>query len=93
MLAWQRTALSLGVASAVGIRLTIADLGVVSVVAGALGIALAVTAYLSASVRYRRTHRGLVDEERLVTSGRTMVAVAGAGTLLAVTALTWVVVR
>ena len=90
--AWRRTALSMGVASAVGLRLTIADFGPAAVVIGISGVALSLAAYIGASVRYRRAHRSLTTSAMLTTGGTTMTLVAAAGGLLAATALAWVVV-
>ncbi len=87
LLAWRRTTLSLGLASAVGLRLTVGDLGALSVVLGAAGVVLSFGAYLLAAARYRRAHNSLSQRGELTSGGLTVTAVAVVSVLLASLAL------
>ncbi len=85
LLAWQRTALSLAVGSAVLLRLTFEELNVVAVVGCGLSLALATWVFLESKLRYaqaagvrgRFRHRG----------GRAVSFLAVATVLLATTEL------
>lgn len=54
LLAWRRTALSLGLAGVVAARLTLDSYGPAAVTLGVAGLLLAAAAYLAAARRYRR---------------------------------------
>lgn len=56
LLAWRRTALSLGLAGVLAVRLTLDRHGPAVVVLGLLGLGLAGAAYLAANGRYRRAN-------------------------------------
>ncbi|WP_233563810.1 DUF202 domain-containing protein [Cryobacterium tepidiphilum] len=87
-LAWQRTILALGVASAAGIRYVAEEAGVVAVVAGIVGLGLAIAAYFGAKVRYRRAHDELVQRGTLHSaSAWALAALAASAFMLAVLAL------
>lgn len=94
LLAWRRTTLALAVGNAVAIRYLAEVLGGAAVVLGVAGLALAGVAWVVADRRYRRAHRGLVRERRLVTDGTlpallaaSVLAAGASGVLLLVT--TW----
>jgi uncharacterized membrane protein YidH (DUF202 family) len=69
LLAWRRTALALGVACAIAVRFTVPDFGAGAIVAGVLGLALAVAAYFGAGYRYRRALQSLQQCASLHTVG------------------------
>ena len=92
LLAWRRTALSLAVASAIGMRLTITDFGGLAIFVGTVGIVLSVAAYIGADARYRRAHRTLTESASLSIGGTSLTAVALSSILLAGLALAWLVV-
>lgn len=77
LLAWRRTCLAFGAASAVAVRFTVEVAGPVAVLLGAVGVGLAVAAYLAAARRYRRGHRSLTEDGSLPTGGAPL-ALAGA---------------
>ena len=91
LLAWRRTALALGVGSAVGARLTLPVLGAGAVVLGLAGAAAAFAAYVSASRRYHRSHRSLTAGDGLPTGGAPLALVAATAGALSVGALVYVV--
>ena len=57
LLAWRRTALSLALASAVAVRLTLESYGSAAAAIGVGGVLLAGASYLVADRRYRATRR------------------------------------
>jgi uncharacterized membrane protein YidH (DUF202 family) len=69
LLAWQRTALSLGLASAASIKVLAAHGGPVVLALGVVGMALAAATYLAANHRYRRARATLVAGGTLEPSG------------------------
>ena len=69
-LSWMRYALSLGVAGAFGVRITMTSLGLAGVIIGLVGIALALSAAAIAGSRYRRAVRELYAFGRLEGDGR-----------------------
>lgn len=87
LLAWRRTTLSLGLASAVGLRLTVSELGAGAIIVGAVGVVLSVAAYVLAALRYRRAHGGLTSSGSLPNGGLTMAAVALVSVLLGLLAM------
>jgi hypothetical protein len=92
LLAWRRTTLSLALVSAIGLRLTVQELGAPALVAGALGIAFASFGYLAASARYRRAHLRLTSDARLPNGGFAMASVALATVMLGLLGLAAIVV-
>jgi uncharacterized membrane protein YidH (DUF202 family) len=90
LLAWQRTALALAVGSVAGARLALPVLGAVAVGVGVLGAAAALSAYLAAGVRYRRSHHALVTGESLPGGAVPLLALTAAAVLIAVAALAYV---
>jgi uncharacterized membrane protein YidH (DUF202 family) len=91
LLAWRRTALALGVGSAVGARLALPVLGAGAVVLGLLGAVAAVAAYAAASRRYQRAHRALTAGGGLPTGGAPLALMAATAGALAIGALLYVV--
>ena len=89
LLAWQRTALFLGAASAVALRLTAPEFGPLAIVVGGASIVLSFAAYIGASERYRRVHASLVRSEQLRTGGLTLAFVSTATVAVAGLALVW----
>ncbi|MGO1770568.1 MAG: DUF202 domain-containing protein [Microbacterium sp.] len=59
LLAWRRTCLSFAVASILVARYTIEEFGMIGLFLGIASAGLAVAAYLSAAVGYRRVHAAL----------------------------------
>jgi putative membrane protein len=90
LLAWRRTALALGVGSAVGARLALPVLGSGAVVVGVLGVLAALVSYVAASRRYHRAHRALTSGDRLPTGGAPLAVTAGAVGALALAAMAYV---
>jgi uncharacterized membrane protein YidH (DUF202 family) len=87
LLAWRRTALALGVGSAVGARLALPVLGAGAVVLGLLGALTALAAYVAASRRYRRAHRALTGGAGLPTGGAPLALTAATAAALGIGAL------
>jgi uncharacterized membrane protein YidH (DUF202 family) len=90
LLAWRRTALALGVASAVEARLALPVLGAGAVVVGVLGVLGAAAAYVAAGRRYRRAHRTLTAEAVLPTGGAPFAVLAATAGVLALGGLVYV---
>ena len=81
LLAWQRTALALAIASAIAIRLLAVEIGPAGVAIGIAGLVLAAVAYATAGRRYRRAHLELTGGLRLPDAG-VVIAIVGAATLV-----------
>jgi uncharacterized membrane protein YidH (DUF202 family) len=81
LLAWQRTALSLAIVSAVAIRVLAVEIGPAGVAIGIAGLILAAVAYAVAWRRYRRAHLALTRGARLPDAG-VVIAIVGAATLV-----------
>lgn len=77
LLAWRRTCLALAAGNAVAIRYLSDALGAWATLLGVVGLAMSATAWVIATVRYRRAHAGLVRDGLLVTDGRLVALVAG----------------
>lgn len=92
LLAWRRTVLGVAVGFLLGARLLFEELGAVAVVGGLVGIALALAAYLAASVRYRRARRAIDGERRVPRGGAGFALLAGSVALLAATGVAFVAV-
>ncbi|WP_309615435.1 DUF202 domain-containing protein [Salinibacterium sp.] len=92
LLAWRRTALSLALASAVGMRIAVGEFGAAAVVVGSAGVLLSIAGYLGASIRYRRIYRSLAADGVLATGGRPLAAIALAAVILGAVALSWLLV-
>jgi len=80
-LSWMRSALSLGVAGAFAVRITMPSLGLAGAIIGLVGIALALSAAAIAGSRYRRVVRELYAFGRLEGDGRVM-ALASASAMV-----------
>jgi uncharacterized membrane protein YidH (DUF202 family) len=93
LLAWRRTCLTLGVASAVAVRLMAPEFGAVVVTIGLAGIFSAATAYVLASHRYRRAHVSLTETAVLGSGGRSLALLFGLVLLLNAIGLAYVINR
>jgi len=94
LLAWRRTCLALAVGSAVATRVTSVEFGVVGLIVGLVGLALAAVAWLAATRRYRWAHDGLPrDHPQLPRDGLLVAATSGAALLVSLSALVVVVGR
>jgi uncharacterized membrane protein YidH (DUF202 family) len=69
LLAWRRTCLSFALTSLVAVRFTVGVLGTTAVIAGLLGVGLAVLAYTLTAWGYRRTHAALHTKGALSHGG------------------------
>lgn len=92
-LAWRRTGLAVAVGSIAGTRLLVPTLGAWAVVAGLLGLGLAVLLVLGSTRRVRRAQAALLQDGNLACGpgGRLVAAVCLACTSLGVAALAMVV--
>jgi uncharacterized membrane protein YidH (DUF202 family) len=90
LLAWRRTALAVAVVSAVAIRFTAPTIGWVAVAGGAVGVALALIAYIGMAHRYRHVHRTLHQTARHPATGWPTTTLALAALLLGFAALGYV---
>jgi uncharacterized membrane protein YidH (DUF202 family) len=79
-LSWMRSALSLAIAGALTVRITMPELGLLAVIIGLLGVTLAMGAISIASFRYRRSVRQLYATGNLNTDGR-LLALSSASAL------------
>jgi uncharacterized membrane protein YidH (DUF202 family) len=86
-LSWMRTSLSIGVAGAFAVRITLPELGLWGVVIGAFGVALALTAGAIAGSRYRRVVRDLRCTGNLGTDGRVIALTSGSAVVIGVLAI------
>lgn len=92
LLAWRRTCLALAVGNAVMIRYLVEALGPIAAILGVAGLVLSAVAWVLCTIRYRRAHRGLVDDEVLVLDGTLPLLIAASVGIAAVAALLIVVV-
>lgn len=82
-LAWQRTVLALGLASAVAVRFTAPHIGPIAVIIGVAGLGLAIAGLIGVRLRYRRTHTALATTRMLhAVSAWPIAALAAAAFLL-----------
>ncbi len=87
-LSWQRTVLALVVACAVATRYTAENFGVVAVLAGMVGLGLAIAGYVGVMYRYRRVHSALRQSATLmVVSAWPLAALTAATVMLGVLAV------
>jgi len=93
LLAWRRTCLAFGVASAVATRFTLAAIGPAAFVVGLFGVALAGLAYGLVWHRYRRAHAALTRLQRLEHGAVPMLLASGCGVLLGLACGVYVVTR
>lgn len=91
LLAWRRTALTFAGVSAAAVRFTLPALGWVAIPVGALGVTLALVAYVSAGRRYQQAHQPLVRYARHPAGGGPPTSLALATLLLGIGALVLVV--
>lgn len=69
LLAWRRTCLALAIGNAVAIRYLFEALGPAAAVIGIVGLVLSGVAGRLCSIRYRRTHAGLITDDRIIPDG------------------------
>lgn len=81
LLAWRRTCLAFGGANLVAMRFTIEVAGQLAVVAGILGVGLALAAYVAAAAGYRHASAALHDHGYLRNGTGAAIATATAATL------------
>jgi len=93
LLAWRRTCLAFGVASAAAIRFTLAALGPAAFIVGLFGVGLAGIAYGLVWQRYRRAHAALTRTQRLEHGAVPMLLATGCAGLLGLACATYVVTR
>ncbi|WP_166785491.1 DUF202 domain-containing protein [Cryobacterium cryoconiti] len=79
LLAWQRTVLALAVGAVVGMRLTAPAFGGAALVAGLIGLALSLAAYVGVRFRYRRAQAALQARAALPASSAWPLAALAAG--------------
>ncbi len=87
LLAWRRTALALAVVSAAGVRFTLPAIGWAAVPVGAVGVALAMLAYIAMGRRYHHVHDTLTRTAQYSSTGWPPAAVATVTVILGVGAL------
>lgn len=87
LLAWRRTCLAVAVGNAAAIRYLWESIGPIAAILGTCGLVGAAAAWIAATVRYRRAHRGLTAGAPLATSGRFPLVVAGSALTICVAAL------
>ncbi|MFC7375369.1 DUF202 domain-containing protein [Brachybacterium sp. GCM10030267] len=73
LLSWRRTCLAFGVASLVGMRFTVEQLGLFGAVAGLVGAGLAVLAYVLTASGYQRAQDSLLGLGQLARDGKPML--------------------
>ncbi len=93
LLAWRRTCLALVMASALCIRYLLEVFHGWAAVLGAAGLLAALAGWLTATVRYRRAHHGLIHESRLLTGGTLVTVTAAAAVVLSAAGAILVVVH
>jgi uncharacterized membrane protein YidH (DUF202 family) len=89
LLAWRRTCLAIGVGGMLFIRFAVAELGVIAVAFGLVGLLLATVAYVDAARRYRRVHGHLTGGRPLPSAAVPVTLVAGSVTVFAVACGVW----
>lgn len=92
LLAWRRTCLSIAAGFVATIKYFTDAIGPWAIVVGVIGIGMAGVAWVIGTLRYRRTHRGLVGDGMLPSRGFMPALVAASITLGAITALVVVIV-
>lgn len=91
LLAWRRTCLALGVASAVIVRFAAEAIGPAAVFLGLAGLTLAVGGYLHAARRYRNVHQRLHATGHTGTDGRALVFVAGSALVVGIGCVVFII--
>lgn len=91
LLAWRRTCLTFGLASAVALRLTFDAVGWAALVLGGSGVLLAGLAYLAVWRRYDRTNQALALTGFLAAGAAPLAMASGAALAVGVTCATFVV--
>lgn len=89
-LSWIRTALSLGVAGAFAVRITLEELGLLGIIIGLVGIILALAAAAIASWRYRRSVRDLYATGNLGSDGKVLALSSASAILIGLLAVVFV---
>jgi uncharacterized membrane protein YidH (DUF202 family) len=92
LLAWRRTCLAFAVGSLIAMRSTVEKVGVIAVVVGVLGAALAIAAYFAAAAGYKRATLALARSGFLCRDAWPLLLVTLATLLLGVACAVLVVV-
>lgn len=91
LLAWRRTCLALAIGVALTTRYLLELEAAFALLAGAIGLAGVVSAYLASAGRYRRVRRGFDGATgKLHSGGRSIAALAGIATAVSVAAVAFV---
>lgn len=93
LLSWRRTCLAFGVASLVGMRFTVDQLGLFGVLAGLTGAGLAVLAYVLAATGYQRAQSSLLGLDQLARDAKPMIAGTAAVLCIGVVCTSFLVIN
>lgn len=89
-LSWMRTSLSLGVAGAFAVRITLPELGLLGFFIGLFAVALALVAGAIAGSRYRRAVRDLYATGNLGSDGRVIALTSASAVVIGLLAILFV---
>jgi uncharacterized membrane protein YidH (DUF202 family) len=93
LLAWRRTCLSFGLASAVMVRFSVGPIGTGGVLLGLVGIGLAASSYAAVARRYRRAHESLISHGELVDGAAPLLLVWLAALMFGAACIAFVLLR
>lgn len=93
LLAWRRTCLAFGGASAVATRFLVGELGTAALALGIFGVVVSWAAYLLAGAHYERMTRVLAGSSSLATGGAHIVLLACAALATVLSCGAYLVVR
>ncbi len=93
LLAWRRTCLAFGGASAVATRLLVGEFGAVALALGIFGVAVSVAAYVLAEARYQRMTRMLAGSSSWESGGAHIALLASAALATVLSCGAYLVVR
>lgn len=91
LLAWRRTCLSFGLASAIAVRFTIEVVGIAGVAGGLVGVALSLSAYIVVVRRHRIVTQSLLRGEGLRASALPMLLASAAAFMVGLAATAFIV--